>query len=40
MHLHPAAERELARFLVDVAKSDSRVVMETHSENLLLFVQP
>jgi predicted ATPase len=39
MHLHPAAENTLAQFLVDVARSDVRLVLETHSENLLLFVQ-
>jgi hypothetical protein len=40
MHLHPAAEHELASFLCRVAKvNDARLLVETHSENLLLFVQ-
>jgi predicted ATPase len=40
MHLHPAAERELASFLCRVAKVEAaRLLIETHSENLLLFVQ-
>jgi len=41
MHLHPQAERVLAKFLCDVARSPSRprILLETHSENLLLFFQ-
>jgi predicted ATPase len=40
MHLHPAAELELARFLIEVAKvPGARLIVETHSENLLLFMQ-
>lgn len=40
MHLHPAAEQELASFLCKVAKGkNTRLLVETHSENLLLFVQ-
>lgn len=41
MHLHPRAERALAKFLADVIKAPSkpRLLLETHSENLLLFVQ-
>lgn len=41
MHLHPRAERALARFFgaVVAAPSRPRLLIETHSENLLLFVQ-
>ncbi|MEO7331862.1 MAG: AAA family ATPase [Minicystis sp.] len=41
MHLHPRAERALAKFLADVLKAPSkpRLLIETHSENLLLFMQ-
>lgn len=40
MHLHPDAERELAKFLCRLAKkTDARLLIETHSENLLLFVE-
>jgi len=42
MHLHPKAERALARFLVhDVVLSPRRprCLIESHSENLLLFIQ-
>lgn len=41
MHLHPAAEQTLARFLCEVARAPSRprILLETHSENLLLFLQ-
>lgn len=41
MHLHPRAERVLAEMFGDVVLSPSRprLVIETHSENLLLCVQ-
>lgn len=41
MHLHPRAERALAKFLAEIIKAPSRprMLLETHSENLLLFVQ-
>jgi|CZKU01.1.fsa_nt_gi hypothetical protein len=43
-HLHPAAEAELAKVLVQAVSSGAgserpRLVIETHSENLLLHVQ-
>lgn len=38
LHLHPRAHEHVARFLVEVA-SNATVVVETHSENLLLAVQ-
>ncbi|WP_437894430.1 AAA family ATPase [Sorangium sp. So ce124] len=40
MHLHPRAERVLAEALSTTAKAPgARLLVETHSENLLLFVQ-
>jgi predicted ATPase len=39
MHLHPRAQAALAEILADAAKRDVRVVLETHSELLLLAVQ-
>ena len=40
MHLHPRAEQVLAEALCAVAgKAGVRLVVETHSENLLLFLQ-
>ena len=41
MHLHPRAERALAEFFGKIVKAPSgpRLLIETHSENLLLFVQ-
>ena len=41
MHLHPQAERALATFLCDIAAASTRprMLVETHSENLLLSVQ-
>ena len=39
MHLHPAAELELGAFLAKLVSKGPRIVVETHSENLLLFVQ-
>jgi predicted ATPase len=38
-HLHPRAQVELADFLVDVVNFGNRVVVETHSEHLLLRLQ-
>lgn len=41
LHLHPAAQRDLAGFFCELARKEGapRVLMETHSENLLLRVQ-
>ena len=39
MHLHPRAQAALAEILADAAKRGVRVVVETHSELLLLAVQ-
>lgn len=39
MHLHPRAQAALAEILADAAKRGVRVVLETHSELLLLAVQ-
>jgi hypothetical protein len=39
IHLHPDAQLAMADFLVDLARSDRRVIAETHSENLLLRVR-
>lgn len=41
LHLHPAAERDLAGFFCELARQDGapRTLMETHSENFLLRVQ-
>jgi hypothetical protein len=41
LHLHPAAQRDLASFFCELAHKAGapRVVVETHSENLLLRVQ-
>ena len=41
LHLHPAAERELAGFFCELARHEGapRTLMETHSENFLLRVQ-
>ena len=40
-HLHPALQRELAEHIGEVAAAspDSRIVLETHSEHLLLGIQ-
>ena len=41
LHLHPAAERELAAFFCEIAGDPAapRMLLETHSENFLLRVQ-
>ena len=41
LHLHPAAERELASFFCELARQEEapRTLIETHSENFLLRVQ-
>jgi predicted ATPase len=39
IHLHPRAQAALAEILADAAKRGVRVVVETHSELLLLAVQ-
>ncbi len=36
IHLHPDAQLAMADFLVSLVKSGRRVIVETHSENLLL----
>ncbi|MCK5347716.1 MAG: AAA family ATPase, partial [Candidatus Heimdallarchaeota archaeon] len=38
-HLHPRAQAELADFLIDVVNYGNRVIVETHSEHLLLRLQ-
>lgn len=38
-HLHPQAQAKVADFLVDVVKYGNRVLVETHSEHLLLRLQ-
>lgn len=39
IHLHPRAQRALAKILADAAKRDSRLVVETHSSILIRGVQ-
>jgi predicted ATPase len=39
IHLHPDAQLHMADFLVSLARSGRRVVVETHSENLLLRIR-
>ena len=39
IHLHPRAQVAMAQILADAAKRDVRVILETHSELLLLAVQ-
>ncbi|HEX7180521.1 MAG TPA: AAA family ATPase [Thermoanaerobaculia bacterium] len=39
LHLHPRAQGELAGVLADAVKRDVRVVVETHSDHLLLALQ-
>jgi predicted ATPase len=38
-HLHPKAQANITDFLIDVVKSGKRVLVETHSEHLLLRLQ-
>jgi len=38
-HLHPRAQAEVADFLIDVVNYGNRVMVETHSEHLLLRLQ-
>jgi len=38
-HLHPRAQADLADFLIDVINYGNRVIVETHSEHLLLRLQ-
>lgn len=35
IHLHPAAQADLADFFIEIAKSGRRLIVETHSEALL-----
>ena len=39
IHLHPKAQATLGDLLVDLSKHDRQVIVETHSENILLRVQ-
>ncbi len=39
IHLHPAAQAELGSVLAKVQSQDKRIVVETHSENLILRLQ-
>ncbi len=39
IHLHPAAQAELGSVLVNAQKQNKRIVVETHSENLILRIQ-
>ncbi|MCU0497865.1 MAG: AAA family ATPase, partial [Anaerolineae bacterium] len=39
LHLHPRAQHQLAEFLAEAAKRGVRVVIETHSDILLLGIQ-
>lgn len=39
IHLHPRAQRNLARILADAAKRDARLVVETHSSILIRGIQ-
>lgn len=38
-HLHPRAQADLADFLIDVVNYGNRIIVETHSEHLLLRLQ-
>ena len=39
VHLHPRAQRELAKILVEEVREDGRMVVETHSPLMLLAIQ-
>ena len=39
MHLHPDAQLAMGDFLADLALSGKRVIVETHSEHLLLRIR-
>ncbi|MBI2899747.1 MAG: AAA family ATPase [Planctomycetes bacterium] len=39
IHLHPDAQLAMADFLIDLVLSGKRVIVETHSENLLLRIR-
>lgn len=39
IHLHPKAQAELGDFFVDVYRRDVQVILETHSEHLILRLQ-
>jgi predicted ATPase len=39
IHLHPRAQRSLAKILADAAKRDARLVVETHSSILIRGIQ-
>jgi len=39
IHLHPDAQLAMADFLIDLVRSNRQVVVETHSENILLRIR-
>ncbi|MCY2928492.1 MAG: DUF3696 domain-containing protein [Planctomycetota bacterium] len=39
IHLHPDAQLAMADFLIDLVRSGRRVIVETHSENILLRIR-
>jgi predicted ATPase len=39
IHLHPDAQLEMADFLIDLVRTNRRVIVETHSENILLRIR-
>jgi predicted ATPase len=39
IHLHPDAQLAMADFLIDLVKTNRRVIVETHSENILLRIR-
>jgi hypothetical protein len=39
LHLHPKAQAEIGSFLHELYKSDNQVIVETHSEHLILRLQ-
>lgn len=39
IHLHPKLQSEMGDLLIDIARSDKKLIIETHSEHLLLRIQ-
>ena len=39
LHLHPKAEAEVGSFLFDISRRKVQLIMETHSEHLLMRLQ-
>jgi predicted ATPase len=39
IHLHPDAQLAMADFLIDLVRANRRVIVETHSENILLRIR-